>query len=140
MAHKPASLSKSKENPDVVNFEEIARGHNSGEVCRMFLACLQLANMGNLSMMPDTKTLEGCSLVSSAATITLASKKGGGRAARHTAAASSLATDDGLGKTAKCFGPTSGAPFEIFSVRLVNDTRRLDVENFRTHAVFLEAH
>ena len=31
-----------------VSFREVVVGENSAEVCRMFLACLQLANLGNV--------------------------------------------------------------------------------------------
>eukprot|EP01035_Chromulina_nebulosa_P017504 gene17504-23061_t len=33
-----------------IKFEEIAQGQNNAEVCRIFLACLQLVNMGNLQV------------------------------------------------------------------------------------------
>lgn len=31
-----------------ITFDDIARGKDATEVCRMFLACLQLANLGNI--------------------------------------------------------------------------------------------
>ena len=33
---------------DWITFDDIARGKDATEVCRMFLACLQLANLGNI--------------------------------------------------------------------------------------------
>ena len=37
-----------------VAFEDIAQGKTSAEVCRVFLACLQLANLGNVEVDPGT--------------------------------------------------------------------------------------
>jgi hypothetical protein len=46
-------------NPSLVEFSEIVTGHDSTEVCRMFLACLQLANMGNVTITPDLADRHG---------------------------------------------------------------------------------
>lgn len=35
-----------------VSFKDVVEGKSSGEVCRVFLACLQLANFGNVDVMP----------------------------------------------------------------------------------------
>jgi hypothetical protein len=34
----------------IVGFADLAQGHDSAQVCRMFLACLQLANLGNVEI------------------------------------------------------------------------------------------
>eukprot|EP01038_Epipyxis_sp_PR26KG_P012255 gene12255-16432_t len=42
-------------NSNEVRFDEVAKGHTSAEVCRIFLACLQLVNIGNLAVVADGK-------------------------------------------------------------------------------------
>ena len=40
-----------------IAFNHIASGRSSAEVCRMFLACLQLANLGNIDVIPPAATV-----------------------------------------------------------------------------------
>jgi len=42
--------SSSSSSDNIISFKEIAQGQSSAEVCRVFLACLQLANVGNLDV------------------------------------------------------------------------------------------
>lgn len=43
--------SKSQKEPSTIaHFSDIVQGETSGEVCRSFLACLQLANLGNIDV------------------------------------------------------------------------------------------
>ena len=37
-----------------LNFSDLAQGESSGEICRIFIACLQLANLGNISLNDPT--------------------------------------------------------------------------------------
>lgn len=53
-----------KKVQDSVKFNDIVvnkKNHSPAEVCRVFLACLQLANMGNIFVVPPTKTLSDLS-------------------------------------------------------------------------------
>ena len=48
----------SESKNESLNFSDLARGESSGEICRIFIACLQLANLGNISLNdPITKTV-----------------------------------------------------------------------------------
>jgi len=56
---KVVEVLKEPENPvspDIVSFNEIVEGQSSAEVCRVFLACLQLANVGNLDVIHRENT------------------------------------------------------------------------------------
>ena len=46
------NTSTKNDNSDVIHFDEIVIGKPSAEVCRNFLACLQLANLGNVEVVP----------------------------------------------------------------------------------------
>ena len=53
------ALHKSDEgnqNQEIVEFDDVAYGHDRTDVCRMFLACLQLANTGNILICPPSVT------------------------------------------------------------------------------------
>lgn len=56
MVHRPQpkSARDAGHDPAIVNFHAVAAGQAAPEVCRMFLACLQLANMGNVSLIPPS--------------------------------------------------------------------------------------
>ena len=56
MVHRPQpkSVRDAGHDPAIVNFHAVAAGQAAPEVCRMFLACLQLANMGNVSVIPPS--------------------------------------------------------------------------------------
>ena len=63
---KVVEVLKEPENsnsPDIVSFNEIVDGQSSAEVCRVFLACLQLANVGNLDVIHGQKSREADSKV-----------------------------------------------------------------------------
>lgn len=49
---------ENSKSPDIVSFNEIVDGQSSSEVCRVFLACLQLANVGNLDVIHGQKSRE----------------------------------------------------------------------------------
>jgi hypothetical protein len=44
---------KIENGPGIASFDEVVKGQDSAEVCRSFLACLQLANSGNLTVLSD---------------------------------------------------------------------------------------
>lgn len=48
-----ASMESAKEDVKMVDFEDLVQGNNRGEVCRFFLSCLQLANFGNIEVVPE---------------------------------------------------------------------------------------
>ncbi len=50
--HANASTKNDDSDSDVIHFDEIVIGKPSAEVCRNFLACLQLANLGNVEVVP----------------------------------------------------------------------------------------
>jgi hypothetical protein len=45
---EPTTQTSSSGDAEKVTFSEIVAGQSSAEVCRLFLACLQLANLGNV--------------------------------------------------------------------------------------------
>jgi hypothetical protein len=47
----------------VISFEELVHGESSAETCRKFLACLQLANYGNVEVIPPENRVESISLL-----------------------------------------------------------------------------
>jgi len=47
----PANQSAPMQDPQKVNFYQAAQGKSSSEVSRLFLACLQLANSGNVEVL-----------------------------------------------------------------------------------------
>jgi hypothetical protein len=49
------SKTSGKKDKNTLDFGEIVQGQSTEEVCRMFLACLQLANQGNVSVLPPTE-------------------------------------------------------------------------------------
>ena len=53
----PPEKNTSNKSKDVVKFDNIVvnKSHTPAEVCRVFLACLQLANLGNLVVVPPEK-------------------------------------------------------------------------------------
>ena len=60
-------------NPTIVDFQEIVgdrikNGKSSSEVCRVFLACLMLANAGNLDLIPPDKATKNIKFNSKNAT------------------------------------------------------------------------
>lgn len=48
-----------KMNKETVGFSQIVAGQSSAEVCRIFLACLQLANLGNVEVMNASTDAKG---------------------------------------------------------------------------------
>lgn len=91
------------DSKEVMRFDDIlSKGQSSGEVCRMFLACLQLANMGNLLIipppaqtMPSTTTTKG-SKTSHAAAVAL----------------------------------VDGSHDRSFSIQLLDVSKKIDIENY----------
>ena len=54
MLVRKKSISKefNPKNKEIIQFDSVVAGKPNTEVCRVFLACLQLANMGNLMVVP----------------------------------------------------------------------------------------
>jgi hypothetical protein len=92
---------------DVVRFNDvvISKEHSSAEVCRTFLACLQLANMGNLRILPPQT-----STVTTAATNATAK----GMKSSHAAAVALV----------------TGSHDRSFSIQLLDTTKKIDIENY----------
>lgn len=48
-----------KVNKETIGFSQIVAGQTSAEVCRIFLACLQLANLGNVEVLNTSTNANG---------------------------------------------------------------------------------
>lgn len=95
----------------VVDFQEIVgdeEGRSSGEICRVFLACLMLANAGNLDLIPKPAETKPC-------------KAGKGR--------------EGKGKIEKVFHYTKKSSFHV---RILKSIRNQNIEEFRAPSVSTE--
>jgi hypothetical protein len=104
---------------DTVSFAEIVKSEpSSAEVCRIFLACLMLANLGNLDVIPPSALRNTCAAAASANT----DKKSSSRASKKAAESAGVQ---------KPSSSSSGPEFGVFSVRLLAGSRRRDIENFR---------
>jgi Condensin II complex subunit CAP-H2 or CNDH2, C-term len=94
-----------------VDFQEIVgdeEGRSSGEVCRVFLACLMLANAGNLDLIPQPAVEKPCK----------SGKNKGGK---------------GRIEKKVYFNKKSS-----FHVRILRNRRNQDIEEFRAPSVFTE--
>ena len=114
LVHHPLPKSKrdAGADPAIINFHAVAAGQSAPEVCRMFLACLQLANMGNVSVIPPNYGKE----VSSVTPATVPSKARGKKTD-----VDAMATE-----CSGCMWRQEAG----FDLRLVSESRRLlDVEN-----------
>jgi Condensin II complex subunit CAP-H2 or CNDH2, C-term len=99
-------------NRAVVDFQEIVgdeEGRSSGEVCRVFLACLMLANAGNLDLIPQPAMEKPWK----------AGKSTGGKGR--------------IEKDKFHFSKKSS-----FHVRILNSSRNQNIEEFRAPSVFTE--
>eukprot|EP01039_Chlorochromonas_danica_P005316 gene5316-5851_t len=61
LSRKTKLLAKNKKSPEekkqlAITFEEVTDHQSSAEVCRAFLACLQLANLGNVEILAGENT------------------------------------------------------------------------------------
>jgi hypothetical protein len=73
LVRRPQPKAEKRPDPSRISFYDAAQGQPPAEMCRMFLACLQLANMGNVEVLPGNhKTLEGSNVPNT-------NGKGGGR-------------------------------------------------------------
>ena len=99
----------------IVNFEEILdeESSSSGEVCRVFLACLMLANTGNLELFPPIKNTT--------------TQKTVGKMKKDSVNDIKDLQDKNKNN--------SGHEKCGFSVRLLNDTRSRNIEEFRAPSV-----
>jgi Condensin II complex subunit CAP-H2 or CNDH2, C-term len=96
----------------VVDFQEIVgdeEGRSSGEVCRVFLACLMLANAGNLDLIPQPAMEKPVKT----------GKSTGGKGQ--------------IEKNNFHFNKKSS-----FHVRILKNSRNQDIEEFRAPSVFTE--
>jgi hypothetical protein len=74
LVRRPQPKAEKRPDPSRISFYDAAQGQPPAEMCRMFLACLQLANMGNVEVLPGApKTLEGSNIAN-----TNGKEKGGG--------------------------------------------------------------
>lgn len=98
-------------NDVVVGFAEVVAGQTSGEVCRSFLATLQLANSGNIDIIPPTPIHTPVSF---------------SRSKPNSSASSSSSSSSMVGRQ------HGGAdlPDEIFQVRVITTEKRNDFENY----------
>jgi hypothetical protein len=98
-------------------------GGSSSEVCRVFLACLMLANSGNLDLIPPLPTVEKKTLKSA-----------------HNVKYNEKGKDTvrdvfGSAKKEKNFSHNINNQKMSFRVRLLSSKRNLDVEGFRAPSI-----
>lgn len=139
-----------------VGFEEVVHGQSSEEVCRVFLACLQLANMGNVMVVPPLTAEDkahvsptgigasdpGDMMVAATDGTAPAKQKRGGKA--RNGGREEVAQGQRQGKGHAGDHPNAEAAatlisrrlVEPFSLRLLSDQRRQDIENFRAPSLF----
>eukprot|EP01034_Spumella_vulgaris_P021808 gene21808-27877_t len=128
--------SPTRNEQDVVSFREVAEGRSSSEVCRVFLACLQLANLGNVEVLNPLTEAEdsevdvvGANGKRSSASLPKATgapvAKRGKKSARQSDEADTHHSTTSL---------VSGAmdPRHLFRVRLLRDLRHKSIESFST--------
>jgi condensin-2 complex subunit H2 len=58
VSDKAESKSSTGASDTAVEFSTIVNGESSYEICRVFLACLQLANLGNISLKSERSALD----------------------------------------------------------------------------------
>ena len=101
-------------------------GGSSAEVCRVFLACLMLANSGNLDLIPPLPIVEK-KILKSAHNVKDKDKEKGKDTVRDVF---------GSAKKEKNFSHNINNQKMSFRVRLLNSKRNLDVEGFRAPTIF----
>lgn len=119
----------SKEN-GTVSFTECVQGKSSAEVCRVFLACLQLANTGNLEVVP---TFPASSDAGSASQV-LQSKSKSKLKAGKTVESQGVAT----GASAAAYVDAQ-LKINAFMLKLKNDKRIKQVETFKAPSILSHA-
>ena len=100
-------------------------GGSSAEVCRVFIACLMLANSGNLDLIPSLPTVENKLLMSSHNVKDKDKEKG----------KDTVRDVFGSAKKGKNFSHNNDNQKMSFRVRLLNSRRNLDVEGFRAPSI-----
>jgi hypothetical protein len=122
---------------DVVSFREVAEGRSSAEVCRVFLACLQLANLGNVEVLAAMEQ-----------SVSSSQQEGGtdvvGPNGKRPSAGQSRATgpqkrgkktvsvDDHSNNSSSSLVSGSMDPHQLFRLRLLRDQRHRSIEAFST--------
>lgn len=116
------------EEKDVVSFREVAEGRPSAEVCRVFLACLQLANLGNVEVLAAIEEIERDAVGENGKRLTTNQSKGAGPQKRGKKAVS---VDD---QSTHSSSLVSGSmdPHMLFRLRLLRDLRHRSIETFST--------
>ena len=96
-------------------------GGSSAEVCRVFLACLMLANSGNLDLIPPLSTVENKTV----------------KSISHNEKSKDKDKDNNrsFGSAKKENNHINSNRKMSFQVRLLNGKRNLDVEEFRAPSV-----
>lgn len=133
-----SSLGDPEEEQDVVSFRDVAEGRPSAEVCRVFLACLQLANLGNVEVLAAMEQTDIASQPeveadvvgvngkrASASQSRAAGPKKRGKTAVQT-------VDDQSGSHSSSLVSGSMDPQQLFRLRLLRDLRHRSIEAFST--------
>lgn len=106
--------------PGEVSFGEVVAGQSSAEVCRIFLACLQLVNHGSISITPAADVNQWTFLPAAADALR-------GQSAKGSKASRSAPVQSGSGASKGAINP-----FRIRRIKVSKPSRVVDdIENYR---------
>lgn len=113
------------EVPGEVSFGEVVAGQSSAEVCRIFLACLQLVNHGSISITPSSDVTQWTFLPETAVALKGAQSSGSRSGRKATKQDTTTSSGEICSKGAM-------HPFRIRRISTVKKSHAVnDIENYR---------